>query len=90
MKYLAMTCAVLISFSSLAIAAEDDFGAPFTNEAPLGLEDKVDALTIENIPPYLIEPAAGDEEDMTEGQDVQNTPPEEMEMPQSTADETSL
>ena len=62
MKHLTLIMAASLAITLPAIAA-DDFGSPFTNEAPAGFEDSKTAdgtIGIENIPPELIEPAAGD------------------------------
>ena len=61
MKYftLALSALILASIGSNVSFADDDFGAPFTDQAPAALADK--PMTIEDVPPHLIEPAAGDE-----------------------------
>lgn len=73
MKHLTLIMAASMTVALPAIAA-DDFGSPFTNEAPAGFEDSATAdgtIGIENIPPELIEPAAGDYFD-SEDQGVEN------------------
>ena len=58
MKHFTLILAASIGLSFPAFAMDEDFGAPFTDQAPAALDDGT--LSIENIPPELIEPAAGD------------------------------
>ena len=53
MKYVLWTLATM-AFMLPSAAMADDFGKPFSNEAPLALEDQTTQ-------PQDIEPAAGDE-----------------------------
>lgn len=62
MKHLILLIAAIFALGSFAHAA-DDFGKPFTDQAPAGFEDGIadsGSIGIENISPELIEPAAGD------------------------------
>lgn len=58
MKHFTLILAASIGLTFSAFAMDEDFGAPFTDQVPAALDDGT--LSIENIPPELIEPAAGD------------------------------
>ena len=80
MRYfsLALSTVMLAGFSSGVMAANDEFGAPFTDQAPEALTDK--ALTIEDVAAHLIEPAAGDNE-QTDSQKLEEPAAAEVEQP---------
>jgi len=85
MKYLTLLIAATFTFVPFSMAA-DDFGKPFTNEAPAGFGDTAPddgSIAIENISPELIEPAAGDyfdyEEQGAEG-DAENAQDDEAQL----------
>lgn len=64
MKNLLRTTALFVAALSAPALATDDFGARFTDQAPLGFSDVKsadDAFNIEDFDPNAIEPAAGDE-----------------------------
>ena len=90
MKHYALLTTALFAFAPFAIAA-DDFGKPFTDQAPAGFEDGATAdgtIGIENIPPELIEPAAGDYFDSEEQAESEESEVENEEQPE--ASEISL
>ena len=63
MKYVTLIIAATVGFSSMAFSMDDEFGSRFTGQAPAGFSDMPSDsqdLSIEDIPPHLIEPAAGE------------------------------
>ena len=65
MKTTTLLSVIAFILLSGASYAANDFGKPFTNEAPAGFSDSSqndDLFNSEGFNPELIEPAAGDEE----------------------------
>ena len=64
MKTLFITTALFVAAFSIPALATDDFGARFTDQAPLGFSDvqpNDDTFNMDDFDPNAIEPAAGDE-----------------------------